>query len=212
MSHHCKDEAHDHEGHDHDGPERGLSHSLFQVIDLPKVICLNELEQDSGQKVFKPWHEKYSATPFLSSDVDEQLIIHIPFTTGSVKLKSIAVYGEIDALSNPKSMKAFINRDDIDFDNVDRLKADQEWELIAIRSQDMPDYETKLTKFFNVRSLTLYFPENYGDERTVISYIGLSGEFTKMNKDLVIGVYESAANLADHKKTSAEEHGARMIQ
>lgn len=70
-----------------------------------------------------------------------------------------------------------MNREDIDFDSVESTKADQEWDLIRIEGKEMPEYPCKLTKFMNVRNLTLYFPENYGDEITKITYIGLKGEF-----------------------------------
>lgn len=55
---------------------------------------------------------------YLESDADEQLILHIPFKD-NVKLKSISVVGEGGDM-HPASMKAFKNRDDIDFDNVRR--------------------------------------------------------------------------------------------
>lgn len=56
---------------------------------------------------------------YLESDADEQLILHIPFKD-NVKLKSIAIVGEGGDM-HPSSMKAFKNRDDIDFDNVRAL-------------------------------------------------------------------------------------------
>ena len=57
----------------------------------------------------------------------------------------------------------------------------------------------RVNKFSNVRSLTLYFPSNYGADKTRIEYIGLSGDATPLVKDPVITIYESAANPADHK-------------
>ncbi len=81
-------------------------------------------------------------------------------------------------------MKAFINREDIDFDNVESMEATQEWELIRLEREEMPEYPTKLTKFFNVRSLTLYFPENFGAETTRITYVGLKGEYTMVSLHL----------------------------
>jgi hypothetical protein len=47
---------------------------------------------------------------------DEQLIVTVPFTK-VVKIKSISVVGSALATdSNASEMKAFINRDDVDFD------------------------------------------------------------------------------------------------
>lgn len=63
----------------------------------------------------------------------------------------------------------------------------------------VPEYPTKLTKFSNVRNLTIYIPENFGGDVTKIAYIGLKGEYTVINKDPIITHYEIAANPADHK-------------
>jgi hypothetical protein len=109
-----------------------------------------------------------------------------------VRLKSIAVFSEPGSDLNPAKMKAysllsrklninlitsFINREDLDFDTVDSTKADQEWELIRIEDKEVPEYPCKLTKFTNVRHLTLYFPENFGADVTRITYVGLKGEW-----------------------------------
>jgi hypothetical protein len=53
---------------------------------------------------------------YLESDADEQLILTIPFSC-AVKIKSISVVGSAaETGSNPAEMRAFINRDDVDFD------------------------------------------------------------------------------------------------
>jgi hypothetical protein len=39
-----------------------------------------------------------------------------------------------------------------------------------------------MTKMYNVRNLTLFFPENFGDEVTRIYYIGLKGEWTEVSE------------------------------
>ena len=57
----------------------------------------------------------------------------------------------------------------------------------------------RINKFSNVRWLTLYFPENFGADQTIIDYIGLSGEWTPLIKDPVITLYEAAPNPADHQ-------------
>ena len=52
----------------------------------------------------------------MTSDADEQLILTIPFSC-AVKIKSITVVGSAaETGSNPAEMRAFINRDDVDFD------------------------------------------------------------------------------------------------
>ncbi|GBB84303.1 hypothetical protein RclHR1_10910004 [Rhizophagus clarus] len=214
---HCRDEhdhsrdghGHGHHGHDHDhdGPERGAEESLYSRIDRDNVRCLNEREPTSGKNVIKPWNEREDTTKHVESDIDEQLIIFIPFT-GSIKLKSILIKaGPGD--SCPSMLKAYINREDVDFDTVEGYTATQEWELV--QSPDVVEYQTRITKMYNVRNLTLYFPENFGDEITRIYYIGLKGEWTEIKKDHVITLYEATPNPADHKNPSGENKAYHAI-
>eukprot|EP01135_Chromosphaera_perkinsii_P008701 Nk52_evm34s1444 gene=Nk52_evmTU34s1444 len=206
---HCREEAHDHDhdhgggghDHDHDDPERGIEFSLYRYIDVEKVVCLNESETDSAKKVFKPWEDRLSVDGFVQSDADEELIIHIPFT-GDMKIKSICVHGPTNPKdSHPSHMKAFINRNDIDFSNANEIPPTQEWDLQP-DSKCRMQYETRITKFQNVHSLTLYFDTNFGDDSTIISYIGFKGDYKAVTRDTIITVYELNANPADHKTKS----------
>ncbi|KAL2913984.1 hypothetical protein HK105_206422 [Polyrhizophydium stewartii] len=222
----CADEAHDHghddhhhhhgggghdHGHDHDGPDRGAEFTLYTQIAFDSVRCLNEAVDGSARTVFKPWDQRFDQTKVLASDADEQLIVFIPFT-GSVKLKSIAVLGFND-LSAPSKMKAFINREDIDFDSVESTGCQQEWELVESTPRGViPEYPTRMARFSNVRNLTLFFPSNFGDDVTQILYIGLKGEWTALNRDPIITVYELAANPADHKTKAGLTTNTRVIQ
>lgn len=199
-SHSCGDEHHD---HDHDGPDRGDEYTLYTQIDTEALQCLNEANPGSIKKIFKPHDSRFDQTLYTESDADEQLIIHIPFVS-SVKLKSIAILGFNDS-SAPAKMKAFINREDVDFDSVESIHCTQEWDLVETVPRDqMPEYPTRMAKFSNVRNLTLYFPSNYGHDTSKIAYIGLKGEWMKLSKELVITNYELAANPADHKKNKAD--------
>ncbi|KAI8611680.1 galactose-binding domain-like protein [Chytriomyces sp. MP71] len=214
----CGHEAHDHDHeHDHDSPDRGGEFTLFQFIDVEHVRAYNEAVDGSAKTIFKAWDQRLDETQVLESDADEQLILFIPFT-GSVKLKSIAVRGVGE--HSPSEMKVFINREDIDFSNVDSIQAwDQEWELIdpTVNSigTEIPEYPTRLTKFGQVRNLTLFFPGNVSrgsEEITKIVYIGLKGEWTEINRDPIITIYELAANPADHKKIGAADENTHAIQ
>ncbi|KAI8808840.1 galactose-binding domain-like protein [Cladochytrium replicatum] len=222
MTSHCSDEHHDHGGqghhhHDHDHDDEpelaGLQLSLFKQIDMTGVRALNEAVRDSAKSVLKPWETRFDTTAFIESDADEQLIIFIPFTA-NIKLKSISVRGALDG-SGPSRMKAYINREDVDFDSVESIKADQEWDLIVAPPElkTIPDYPTRLAKFTNLRNLTLFFPENFsGSETTKILYIGLKGEYTEISRDPILNtVYELAPNPAK-LKNRADISNSHMIQ
>lgn len=85
MSHHCHDEHdHSHGGHDeHDHSDDitpALQFSLYQHIDFDGITALNEAEYGSGKAVVKKtWAERLTAEPELASDVDEQLIVNVPY-------------------------------------------------------------------------------------------------------------------------------------
>ena len=50
--------------------------------------CLNESEEGSGKRVFRPWQNRLDKGPSncVISDCDEELLFNIPFT-GNIKLK-----------------------------------------------------------------------------------------------------------------------------
>ncbi|KAI9101655.1 galactose-binding domain-like protein [Phlyctochytrium arcticum] len=205
------DDQHEHHDHDHDGDgERGVEYTLYRQIDTDHIRCLNESEEDAAKHVFKTWEDRFDLTKYVESDADEQLIINIPFTA-NVKIKSISVMGGPDQ-KTPSRMKAFVNREDIDFDNAESVTETQEWELTPETPRgNIAEYGTRVAKFTNVRNLVLYFPENFGDDVTRIYYIGLKGEWSEIKKDPIITSYELAANPADHKTKSNIFMGA-MIQ
>jgi len=47
--------------------------------------------------------------------------------------------------------------------------------------------------------LTLYIPENFGADTTVLYYLGLKGEFKTLSRAPVNIVYEANPQLKDHK-------------
>ncbi|KAI7878320.1 DUF1000-domain-containing protein [Lichtheimia hyalospora FSU 10163] len=194
MSHHCHDE---HCDHDHDDlPGAGDQFLLYSRIDRDNVRCMNEAEPGMGKA-------------FLESDADEQLIVFVPFT-GTVKLRSICLRTDrTDAA--PSSVKVFINRDDVDFDVVESYTPVQTWELVE-GSDDVVEYATRITKFTNVRNITLFFPDNFGNETSIVRFIGFKGEWSEIKRDPIITVYEASANPADHKTPSGENKMNFSIQ
>jgi len=196
-----------HEHNEEPELERGAEYSLYQFIDTSGLTCFNEKIPGSAVKIFKTWDQRLDRTKFVESDTDEQLIFHIPFTA-SIKLKAINVIGGTNGTS-PAKLKAWINREDIDFSSVDDVAPTQEWELAENQTGEI-EYPTRITKFQNVTSLTLYIPENFGAEQTIVSYIGLKGEYKTLSRKAVNVMYEAAPQLKDHK-TPGSEQVARHI-
>eukprot|EP00252_Welwitschia_mirabilis_P009499 TRINITY_DN2213_c0_g1_i1.p1 TRINITY_DN2213_c0_g1~~TRINITY_DN2213_c0_g1_i1.p1 ORF type:complete len:204 (+),score=42.88 TRINITY_DN2213_c0_g1_i1:227-838(+) len=190
--------------HDHDCAEHDCASqwSLYEHIDVSRVTALNESVTGSVKSVFKSWELRLenSEECLESNSGDPELIVFIPFTS-DVKIKSISVIGG-DGGTSPSKMRAFINKEGIDFSDVQDIKPVQEWELAEERQAEI-EYQTRYSRFQSVANLTLHFPENYGAETTKIHFIGLRGEATKNKRDTVATiVYEALPNPSDHKLPS----------
>lgn len=56
----------------------------------------------------------------------------------------------------------------------------------------------KRALFGKVQSLTLFFVDNYGEDVTRISYLGLKGDWMQLGRAPTNILYEAAANPSDH--------------
>eukprot|EP00871_Galdieria_phlegrea_P000805 jgi/Galph1/1725/GphlegSOOS_G402.1 len=190
----------------------GEQWSLYRYVDLNKAVCLNESEPNSIRYVLRPFHLKGDRNlPVLTSAVDEQLLLFIPFTN-TVKLKAIAVIGG-GGESNPSQVRLFINNEQlVDFSAVQEAKPIQTIDLAPESTcHNWIEYPTKYTKFQNVHSLIMFFPSNFGALRTIIEYIGLKGEGTNYRREAVHAVYE-ARPLAKGSTTSQENQNMPSVQ
>ncbi|KAF5581205.1 60S ribosomal protein L3 [Fusarium pseudoanthophilum] len=202
---HCHDEHsghghdHDHE-HDHsDDITPAVQFSLYSQINFDHIVTLNEAQRDAGQKIVKKtWQERLSVEPELESDVDEQLLMTVPFTA-QIKLHSILIRTSPSA-SAPKTLHLFINRDDLDFAAAEESDPIQTLELS--QTSDLQEIPVKRALFGKVQRLVLFFADNFGDgdeDVTRISYIGFKGEWTQLGRAPANIIYEAAANPGDHK-------------
>eukprot|EP01027_Heterolobosea_sp_BB2_P009620 GEZU01014169.1.p1 GENE.GEZU01014169.1~~GEZU01014169.1.p1 ORF type:complete len:212 (-),score=47.65 GEZU01014169.1:457-1092(-) len=191
-------DSHDHDhDHDHDNKELGgEEQTLYRFIDTTKVVCLNEYQPGAGKNVFKPFDQRKDKSKYLESNEDEELILHIPFTV-SVKIKNFVIMGGENG-GAPSRVKLWVNRHDIDFSNCEEVVPTQELELNEDLRGEL-EYMTKVTKFQNVNSLTMYFPENFGSDTTRIYYIGFKGDFTNHKREVVHAIYEAKPQLKDHE-------------
>jgi hypothetical protein len=133
---------------------------------------------------------------------------HYSFT-GQVKLHSILIRTS-NSSSAPKTLKVFINRDDIDFSAATDLSPTQEFELS--QTSEIQDISVKRALFGKAQNLTLFFEDNYGDDETRISYLGFKGDWMQLGRAPSNILYEAAANPSDHavKGTSLNQMGSRL--
>ncbi|XP_072973846.1 uncharacterized protein [Typha angustifolia] len=200
--------------HDHSCEDHNCSAdwSLYKHIDLSKVSALNESIAGSVKSVFKAWEQRLDTSEGLleSNEDDPELLVFIPFTS-DVKIKSISVVGGAGGAS-PSKMRAFINREGIDFSDAQNMQPVQEWELTE-NLQGLLEYQTRYSRFQSVGNLTLHFTDNFGADTTQIYYIGLRGEATQLRRDVVATiVYEVMPNPSDHKTKSDAGGGLSHVE
>jgi hypothetical protein len=114
---------------------------------------------------------------------------------GTVKLHSILIRSS-DSASAPKTLKLFVNKDNMDFSTASDLSPTQT--LTLSQTSEIQDIPVKRALFGNTYSLSLFFEDNYGDEVTEIYYLGFKGDFMRLNREPVNVLYEKAANPRDH--------------
>eukprot|EP00019_Armaparvus_languidus_P012510 CAMPEP_0168584252 /NCGR_PEP_ID=MMETSP0420-20121227/3034_1 /TAXON_ID=498008 /ORGANISM="Pessonella sp." /LENGTH=215 /DNA_ID=CAMNT_0008619029 /DNA_START=8 /DNA_END=655 /DNA_ORIENTATION=- len=179
--------------------------SLYRLIDKEKIRSFNAQNSEDAKVVIRPFEERKSKEGSVQSDDDDpELILFIPFTS-AVNIKSITVTGG-STESSPKLLQCWINREDIDFSNVEDLPPVQEIELIQdVNAQPDAEYKTNITKFQRVENITLFFKETFGgdEQSTEIHYIGFRGEFDQIiSREPIIATYEAKPMLQDHKLPS----------
>jgi hypothetical protein len=173
--------------------------SLSGYIDHGSIICLNEETEGMGKNPFKHTENRLDDDPYLESDADEQLLIHVPFSE-AVCIKSICIVGHQNGQA-PRNIKLWANKEphDIDFPTAEESKGDQE---IKNLHQDLNAecyYFCKRDKFNSVSTVTIFVDSNYGADTTRINYIGFKGEFGKGKRRAVDAIYEVSGSAMDAK-------------
>lgn len=86
--HHHHDHGHHHHGDDHADHDHSsdvtpaLQTLLYRQIDFDKIVTFNESEPGAGAAIVKKtWEQRLDALPSLDSDVDEQILMCIPFVS-----------------------------------------------------------------------------------------------------------------------------------
>jgi hypothetical protein len=209
--------------HDHDCEEAecGPAYALGDRVDASRVRCLNA-EGPPGAAAAavlkRAWATRTDPCPppgpLRSADDDPELLIHIPFEGGACKIKAICIIGgeqqQQQNNSAPKKLRAFVNRDDLDFQAVRDLPPTQEWDLQADgNSRGLIEYPTRAALFSGVHSLDLHIPSSFAVEedcQCVVQFVGLKGEWASRERRAVEAVYEARAIPGDNPKIPGLEN------
>ncbi|KAG2221370.1 hypothetical protein INT45_012416 [Circinella minor] len=158
---------------------------LTDYITPNQMDALNQNEENNVKNVFK------SNDAFLESDVDEQLIITVPFSQ-PVKIHSIKLKAKNIAQA-PKTIKIYTNRQTLGFDDADSVKETQTIELEPKDFEEDAVINLRFVKFQNINSLVLFVQDNQEDEET-----------TQIQQLIFIGSPIEATNMGNLKKGDEE--------
>lgn len=121
---------------------------------------------------------------YLESDADPQIVINMGFTC-PIKLHHLMLRALNDK-SRPSIIKLFVNTKPLSFSDCENDEATQE---IVLKESDFKgEIPLKFVKFQAVKTLTIFFAENEGDDKTKIVKLGLFGSAEK-ETDVIIPEY-----------------------
>ena len=122
--------------------------------------------------------------------------------TAQIRLHSLLIRTSTTP-SAPSTLKLYPNASNLDFTTAADLTPTQTLELA--QSNEIQEVPVKRALFNTVRSLDLFFEDNWGageEEETRVRYLGFKGEWMKLSREPVSFLYEAAANPKDHQLAS----------
>ncbi|KAI9473605.1 MAG: PITH domain-containing protein [Benjaminiella poitrasii] len=151
---------------------------LTEYITPNQMDALNQKEEHNVKNIFK------DDDSYLESDVDEQLIISVPFNQ-PVKLHSLKF--KVPNVANaPKTVKIYTNRTVLGFDDADSVKETQVLELKPENFEQDAVVNLRFVKYQNITHIMLFIEDNQEDEETTqlqqLIFIGCPVEATNMNE------------------------------
>lgn len=190
--------------HDPDYPEDTFN--LYQHVS--HCEALNSATPSAAPGVLRPHARRLEPEPVLVSEGDHELMIKI-FFSSPVHVRRIMIIGSGDDGHHPAHMKAFVNRDELDFSSAEDVVPAQQFDLA-------PNHEgegyvlTRQAPFTNITSLVLLIDANCGDlDETRLAYIGLQGDHTHDRREAVHADYELMCQHADHPSVP-DKHAASL--
>ncbi|KAI8369754.1 PITH domain-containing protein [Blakeslea trispora] len=149
---------------------------LTEYITPNQMDALNQQEDNNVKNIFK------DDDAYLESDVDEQLIISVPFNQ-PVKLHSIQF--KVPSVDHaPKTIKLYANRTVLGFDDTDSVKETQTIELKPEDFEQDAIVPLRFVKYQNITHLILFIEDNQQETDTTqlqqLTFIGAPVETTKM--------------------------------
>ncbi|TFY65239.1 hypothetical protein EVJ58_g2097 [Rhodofomes roseus] len=155
--------------------------NLYGTIDKMNVHGLNLTVPEDAQAIIKPWDERNDTSRWAESGVDDQFIIHVPFTQ-NVRVKSVLVKlgrGEVA----PRRMRIYANHATIvDFAAAEDITPHLNISLLQ-DDTGVTEYPLRSAAFTNVHALSLFFSESVGGDSSAVYYLGFRGDSRSQRRD-----------------------------
>ncbi|KAG8679112.1 hypothetical protein FRC09_019249 [Ceratobasidium sp. 395] len=175
--------------------QSSVANNLFSVIDRDKVHGLNLSIPENAKEVIKPWDERDDIEKYCETNVDDELILHIPFSR-NVRVRSILLKtarGE----AQPRRLRVYTNHPaGLDFAEAESTRPQQDIALLEGET-GVVEYPVKASAFTNVIALTLFLTDTEAGETNRIYFVGFKGDSREMKKDVSERLDLPAANAAD---------------
>ncbi|KAG6877458.1 hypothetical protein C0992_009932 [Termitomyces sp. T32_za158] len=169
--------------------------NLYGVIDRDKVYGLNLAVPEDARTVIKPWDERDDTRRFAESGVDDQVVLHIPFTQ-IVRVKSVLLKlgrGEVA----PRRLRIYANRPTIvDFADAETIRPQLDLSLLE-GEPGVIEYPLRVAAFTSVTSLSLFFSESVGEEVSRVYYVGFKGDMRSPQREANSKLEVPAQNAAE---------------
>ncbi|KAJ7267021.1 galactose-binding domain-like protein [Mycena haematopus] len=169
--------------------------NLYGFIDKDNVHGLNLAVPEDAKALIKPWDQRDNTSIYADSGVDDQMILHVPFTQ-NVRLKSILLKlgrGE----STPRHLRIYANYPTIvDFADAETTTPQLNISLLEGET-GVVEYPFRVAAFANITSLSLFFGDSVGGDVSRIYYIGFKGDAKSTKREVSSKLEVPAANAAD---------------
>ncbi|KAG7094789.1 hypothetical protein E1B28_005604 [Marasmius oreades] len=172
----------------------GVDHNyLFSCIDRDNVHGLNLTVPEDAKELIKPWDQREQTDKFADSGVDDQIVIHVPFTQ-NVRIKSILLKvgrGE----SAPRHLRVYANHPTIvDFQDAETTKP--QIDITLLEESHVVEYPVRVAAFASINSLSIFFSDSVGAETSRVYFIGFKGDVRELRKERDTHMDVPAANAA----------------
>jgi len=185
------------------GSETG---NLYGLIDKQNVHGLNLAVPEDAKAIIKPWDEREDTTKYADSNVDDQVVIHVPFAE-NVRLRSISLKLGRGELA-PRHLRIYANHATIvDFEDAEVTKPQVD---VTLQEGEVgiTEYPLNTPAFANIHSLSVFFSEAAGGETSRLYYIGFKGETRIQRKEgqskLAIPAANAATSLIERLQEKAK--------